>query len=108
MSQLAKVKRSEQDCIVPNQRNTFAHRLRDNMRRDTTRRKQASGRSAASSRLTELEMEISDIQAKQREGQSRIKELREKTKALEADGARKNTKPSKYNDFNAANSVQQL
>ena len=55
-----------------------------------------------------LEMKISDIQAKQREGQSRIKELREKTKALEADGARKNTKPSKYNDFNAANSVQQL
>ena len=86
----------------------FAHRLRDNMRRDTTQRKQASARSAASSHLTELEMEISDIQAKQREGQSRIKELREKTKALEADGARKNTKPSKYNDFNAANSVQQL
>ena len=88
MSQLAKVKRSEKDCVVPNQCNTYGHRLRDNIRRDTTRRKQASARSAASNRLTELETEISDMQARQRETQSKIRQLREETKALKANGAR--------------------
>ena len=87
MSQLAKVKRSEQDCVVLNQRNTFAYRLRDNMRRDTIHGASKPVLARRHPRVTgnsPLEMKISDIQAKQREGQSRIKELREKTEALDS------------------------
>ncbi|KAH9928873.1 uncharacterized protein B0H18DRAFT_1117695 [Fomitopsis serialis] len=99
---LTKIRKAEEDCILPNHRNEFSQRLRENMRRATSRHKQASARTAASEQLTELEVELAEAQAQQREAQAKIKTLKDQTKSLRATGARKKTRPTKYQDGDVA------
>lgn len=80
----AKLGQAEEDCILPNNRNTKPERDHNNRKRKEARSRKATERQTAQEDLEDLDAQIESAAAAGKASQALAKELREKRKALQA------------------------
>ncbi|EDR04794.1 uncharacterized protein LACBIDRAFT_330283 [Laccaria bicolor S238N-H82] len=80
----AKLGQAEDDCILPNNRNTKPECDHNNRKRKEARSRKATERQTAQEDLEDLDAQIESAAAAGKASQALVKELREKRKALQA------------------------